>query len=140
MASVVPNDTKKLLLDRLIAGKTFKLSLHTSDFTPNKDTMTYKSDLTNEITGGGYTAGGYVLDSVATAVDDTNDIAYVDAADEVVATLTNTFRYGVICDTTSGVDSTSPIVAIIDYGADISPYNDTFTHQFAVDGWLKITE
>lgn len=140
MASIVPNDTKKLLLDRLISGKTFKMSFHTSTFTPNKDTMTYKSDLTNEITGGGYTAGGYTLDTVATAVDDANDIAYVDAADEVVATLTNTFRYAVICDTTTGVDSTSPVVAIIDYGADRSPYNASFTHQFAADGWLKITE
>lgn len=140
MASIVPNDTKKLLLDRFISGKTFKMTLHSSSFTPNKDTMTYKSDLTNEISGGGYTTGGYTLDSIATAVDDTNDLAYVDAADEVVAGLTNTFRYGVICDTTTGVDATSPIVAIVDYGTDLSPYNASFTHQFATDGFLKITE
>lgn len=102
--------------------------------------MTYFSDVTNEITGGGYTAGGYTLDSVVTAVDDATDIAYVDAANEVTASLTNTFRYGVIYDSTTGVAATSPIIAIIDYGLDLAPYNASFTHTFAADGFLKITE
>jgi len=140
MASIIPNDTKQLFCTRFISGKTFKLTLHSSSFTPNKDTMTYKSDLTNEITGGGYTTGGYTLDSVTANVNDTTDIGFIDAADEVIAGLTNTFMYGVICDTTTGVDSTSPIVAIIDYGTNISPYNGSFTHQFATDGFLKLTE
>lgn len=42
---------------------TIKLMLLTSSHTPNLDTHAYKSDLTNEVSGTGYTAGGATLAS-----------------------------------------------------------------------------
>ena len=42
---------------------TIKAMLLTSTYAPNLDTHQYKSDLTNEITGTGYTAGGVTLAS-----------------------------------------------------------------------------
>lgn len=42
-----------------------KVLLCTSSYTPNLDTHKFKSDLTNEVTGTGYTAGGATLSSAA---------------------------------------------------------------------------
>jgi hypothetical protein len=44
---------------------TIKCMLCTSTYTPNLDTHKYKSDITNEITGTGYSAGGATLGSAA---------------------------------------------------------------------------
>lgn len=142
MASIVPNDTKKLILDRFISGRTFKMILLTSAHTPNKDTQTYYADISaNEVSSSGtnYTAGGQELANVTTAVDDTNDLAYVTADDEVFTNLTATFRYAAVIDWT-GNAATSPVVTQIDYVTDKAPYADDFTHEFAADGFLKQTE
>lgn len=42
---------------------TLKITLHTSSHTPNLDTHVYVSDLTNEVSGTGYSAGGITLTS-----------------------------------------------------------------------------
>lgn len=42
---------------------TIKMALTTSAYTPNRDTHEFFSDITNEITGTGYTAGGVALAS-----------------------------------------------------------------------------
>lgn len=44
---------------------TIKISLHTSSYTPNLDTHDYFSDVTNEVSGTGYTSGGATLASKA---------------------------------------------------------------------------
>ena len=46
-----------------LLSDTIKCMLCTSTYTPNLDTHKYKSDVTNEITGTGYTAGGATLGS-----------------------------------------------------------------------------
>ena len=50
---------------------TFKIMLVTSSYTPNKGTHTRRSDVTNEVTGTGYTAGG--VTSVCTVAKDTTN-------------------------------------------------------------------
>lgn len=42
---------------------TIKASLHTATYSPNRDTHETKADLTNEVTGTGYSAGGVTLGS-----------------------------------------------------------------------------
>ena len=60
MASFIYNscldDNVRALID--FDNDTFKQLLVTSSYTANKDTHTKRSDVTNEISGTGYTAGG----------------------------------------------------------------------------------
>lgn len=141
MASVIPNDAKGSILNNEFdwSGNTYKLALLTSSHTNNIDTQTYWSDVSaNETSGTNYTAGGATVSGLTVVVDDTNDIAYLDATDLTFSTITATFRYGCLYEST-GTDSTSKIVAIIDFtGADISPVAGDFAITWATDGVIKI--
>ena len=56
-----------------------KLMLTTSAYVPNQDTQEDKADVTNEVTGTGYTAGGETLASKT--LSNTNNVVTLDAAD-----------------------------------------------------------
>jgi hypothetical protein len=112
---------------------TFKVMLCTSTYTPNQDTHEFKSSVTNEITGTGYTAGGVALASVAVAYDAASNTLSFDAADSVWTTATFTARYAVVYLST-GVDATSILVCYIDFGADLSPSAGNFTLQWNTGG------
>ena len=59
---------------------TFYGMLVTSTYTPNKDTHTKRSDVTNEVTGTGYTAGGMAVSVSVAAVDTANDRVVITVA------------------------------------------------------------
>ena len=142
MASVIPNDAKKAILNNEFdwSGNTYKLALLTSTYTPDIDNDTYWSDIsTNEVSGTGYTAGGSAVSGLTVIVDDTNDLAYLDATDLTFSTVTVTFRYAVLYEDT-GTPATSKIVAVIDpTGTDRSPYAGDYTITWATDGVIKLT-
>lgn len=79
-------------------ANTFKLSLHTSAYTPNNSTHEVFSDVTNELaTGFGYTAGGIALANdaltqTAGVVKFTTDTAVWTAAGGSIPA----WRYGVV--------------------------------------------
>ena len=60
-------------------GDTFKVALFSASFTPNKDTQSSYTALTNEVSGSGYTAGGKVVSNVVVSVDNATDTALIDA-------------------------------------------------------------
>ena len=103
----------------------FKIELVTSSYTPNKDTHTKRSDVTNEISGTGYTAGG-----VSTAVTVTNDTANdridINFADVSWSSATLTAAAAVIYKTT-GTASTDNLVAYLDFAGNVISTNGTFT-------------
>lgn len=110
---------------------TFTLSLHTSSYTPNFDTNEFYTDLTNELSSGGnYTAGGQNLAGTSVGLDAGSDFAYFDATDLTWASLTATFRYAVLRKNT-GTGSTSPLILLIDFGADQAPNGVDFVVQWA---------
>jgi hypothetical protein len=180
---------------------TIKVALLTSSYTPNLDTHDYHNDLTNEVTGTGYTSGGATLASktltvtaanswattwaTATAFgaeaivrpttgngylyraqgtggtshaateptwpttigDEVTDngvtwtcmgkgIMTIDAADPSWASSTITARYAAIYDDTPGTSATKPLIALIDFGADVSSTAAAFTITFAAVGIL----
>lgn len=107
----------KLLTGGIVVGTdTFKVSLHTSAYTPDLD-HDFFSDVTNEVSGTGYTAGGVTLTGGAATYDATNNRTYLDFADPTWATATVTFRYAVWRKDT-GSSATSPLLCYTDFGAD----------------------
>lgn len=96
---------------------TIKVMLCTSAYTPNQDAHIYKSSITGEVTGTGYTAGGATLTNKTMTYDGATNTIKLDADDVVWASSTITARYAVIYDDT-GTDSTSTLLGYIDFGED----------------------
>lgn len=179
---------------------TVKAMLCTSTYAPNLDTHRYKSAVTNEIVGTGYTAGGVTLGSktvVYTAANSwatarANSTAYalgdvvrpatgngflykavvagtsaasiptyptvvgqtvtdggvtwvnlgtgifvLDAADPSWAGATFTARYLIFYKST-GTDATSPLISLVDFGADVSVTAGTFTYVIPATGIANV--
>ncbi|AKJ72124.1 hypothetical protein WKY82_09340 [Gordonia malaquae] len=101
-----------------------KVMLCTSSYTPNQGTHQYKSSVTGEVTGTGYTAGGATLASVTAGV--TGNVFKFDADDVSWPSSTITARYAVIYDSTPGSDASRPLIGYVDFGADVSTTSGTF--------------
>lgn len=109
---------------------TFKILLVTSTYTPNKDTHTRRSDVTNEVTGTGYTAGGATC-ACTVAKDTANDRVTLTFAATSWATSTITARGAVIYKST-GTAANDPLVCYIDFGADVVTTATTFSVSASV--------
>jgi hypothetical protein len=105
-----------------------KIMLCTSTYTPNQSTHVFKSSVTNEVAGTGYTATGNTL-GTKTATNSAL-VATFDAADTSWAASTITARYAVIYDSTPATDATRPLILYIDFGADVVSSGGTFTITF----------
>jgi hypothetical protein len=112
---------------------TIKVSLHTSTYTPDTDAHDFFNDITNEVSGTGYTAGGATLASKTITKDTANNKVKFDAADTSWTTSTITARYAVVYQDT-GNAATSPVIALIDFGADQSTSGTTFLITWHSDG------
>ena len=108
---------------------TFYVMLTTNSYTPNKKTHTKRSDVTNEVSGTGYTAGGQAVTPTVTndTVNDRTDITFADVS---WTGSTITARYAVIYKRRGGASSADELVAACDFGSDISTTAGTFTLDF----------
>lgn len=106
---------------------TFKCMLVTSTYTENKDTHTKRSDITNEITGTGYTAGGNVVAITVPAIDTTNDRLDIAIAGTTWPASTLTARKAVIYKSRGGAASADELVGVVDFGADVVTVTGTLT-------------
>lgn len=92
----------------------FKVTLHTSTYTPNAATHTIYSDLTNELsTASGYTNGGAALGSVTW--NRSGGTATLDAADTVWTASggTITARYAVVRKDGTANGIVSPLIGYV---------------------------
>lgn len=117
---------------------TFKLMLVTSSYTANSDTHAKRSDITNEVSGTGYTAGGATLASVTLTLDNTGDQVVWDAADVTWSSSTITARGAVLYKSRGGASSADELVKYFDFGSDQSSSNGNFTVQFNASGILQV--
>ena len=127
MASLIYNSA----IDDMARGaidfdsNSFKALLVTSSYTPNKDTHDKRDDVTNEVSGTGYTAGG-VTTACTVTKDTANDRVTLQFAAVSWATSTITARALVIYKST-GTASTDNLVAYNDFGSDVSSTAGTFS-------------
>lgn len=112
---------------------TFKVALVKSGYTPNFDTHAFFSDISEETTGTGYTAGGKTLASLTVTVEGTSNQVRWDAADVEWTSSTITARYAVIYKST-GTASTSPLVILVDFGENKESKEGTFKSVWAAEG------
>lgn len=124
------------LIDYL--SDTIKVALCTSSYTPDQDAHDFFDDITNEITGTGYSAGGATLGTKTLTYTGATNAIMFDAADTSWTTSTLTARYAVIYKST-GTGSTSPLMGYVDFGADVSTTAGTFQITWDSAGILTIT-
>ena len=116
---------------------TVKVMLTTSTYVPNQATHQYKSSVTNEVTGTGYTARGATLGSKTEAI--ASHVKTFDAADTSWTTSTITARYAVIYDSSPASDATRPLLGYVDFGADVVSTAGTFSITWDPAGIFSIT-
>lgn len=117
---------------------TINVMLVTSAYTPNIDTHQYRSDVTNEVVGSGYTSGGQALAGKAVTQDNTNDRAVFDANDVTWTSSTITAR-GAILYKDTGNSATDQLIAYFDFGSDESSSNGDFVIQWNANGILTLS-
>lgn len=120
MASIIPNVVKKSMLD-LLATHSFKCALYTSSATFDKNSTVYSP--TNEVSGAGYTVGGFAVIPTVATVGDTATLTF---ADVLIENVTITAHYSAIYDLTDG----NKLVYIGDYGMDKGVINGNFLADF----------
>lgn len=104
----------------------FKVMLVTSAYTEDKAAHSKRSSITNEVTGTGYTAGGQAI--VPTITKDTvNHRTVITFPSVTWPTSTITARKAVYYKSRGGASSADELVAVDDFGADVSSSGGTFT-------------
>jgi hypothetical protein len=104
---------------------TFRASLHTSGYTPNKDTHDFFDDVTNEVTGTGYTAGGAVA-TVSVNLNTTDDRLEITLGGATWSASTITARKAVYRKARGGAASADELIAVNDFGSDVISVDGTF--------------
>jgi len=115
---------------------TIKVALVTSSYTPDEDSHNAFDDVTNEVSGTGYTAGGATLSNVSLTVDTTNDLLKFDADDVSWADSTITARGAVIYKDT-GTGSTSLLICYKDFSTDQESSGADFNLAWHANGILR---
>src|SRR6185436_8735319 len=104
----------------------FKCMRVTSTYSPNKDTHTKRSDVTNEVAASGSYAAGGGAATVGVTNDTANDRQDVSLGAVSFTTATITAR-GAVYYLVVGSAATDRLVAYIDFGSDVTSTAGTFS-------------
>lgn len=118
---------------------TIKVALVGSGYTPNQDTHQYFSDVTSEVTGTGYTAGGVTLANKTVVYNAATNQLVFDADDVVIPNSTITARYAVIYDASPASNATRPLIGYVDFTSDQSSTAGNFTISWDAAGIFQVT-
>lgn len=104
---------------------TFKMMLVTSSYTPSKS-HDFRNDVTDEVTGTGYTTGGNAATPTVTK-DNVNNRVDISWTITSWTSSTITARAGVIYKSRGGASSADELVGYVDFGSDVSSSSGTFS-------------
>jgi hypothetical protein len=113
---------------------TIKVSAHTNTYAPNQDTHDFFDDLTNEVAGTNYVAGGATLASPTvtrssgTVTFDANDVVWTQSAAGF-----STARKFVVYRST-GAAATSRLFSVVTADADVGNVTGDLTIQWSASG------
>ena len=133
MAAVAFGPTVQDIVSSWVSGKTFKAMLVGSGYTPDVDAHDFRADVTSEVSGTGYTAGGITLTSVAVSVDTATNKVKLTAANANFGTLTVTGITGIVVYVSTGSAATDRILSHHSF-TNSSPSGVNFTYQWHADG------
>lgn len=102
-----------------------KAMLVSSSYTENKDTHTRRSDVTGEVSGTGYTAGG-ATSAVTIAKDTATDRIVITLGAVSWADATFAARKAVYYVSRGGASSADELIACDDFGSDVTASAVTF--------------
>lgn len=104
----------------------FKVMLTTSAYTEDKDAHDFRNDVTNEVSGTGYTAGGNSV-TVSVTLDTANDRVDISLGGTTWPSSTITASKAVYYKARGGASSADELVAVNDFGGDVVTSSGTFT-------------
>jgi len=104
---------------------TYYMMLVTSAYTPSKGSDQKRSNVTNEVTGTGYTAGGTAVTCTVAMNTSTHQLTLT-FSNPSWASATISAAAGVIYKHRGGAASADNLVAYCDFGATITSTNGTF--------------
>jgi len=138
MANVIYNSFKRdVFLGSVdLLNDTVKLMLVTSAYVPNIDTHAKRSDITNEVVGTGYTAGGVTLANKTVTVNNTTDRSVFDADDVTIPDATITARGAVLYKSRGGAATADELIGYLDFLVDKTSGGGNFDITFDAAGIL----
>lgn len=134
---------RHLMSDTSWLNDTIKAALVTSAYVPDQDAHEFYSSVTGSLaTANGYTAGGATLTGKTLTTDAATNQTRLDAADvswtAAAGTTIGPARYLVVYKDT-GVAGTSPLLGLVDFGADVSATGAPFSVAWDPTGVIVFT-
>lgn len=140
MADLIYNSFKRDIMNGSIDLDTdaINVMLVTATYAPDQDAHTKRSDITNEVAGTGYSAGGSALAGKVVSADNTDNEGVFDANDLSWATATITARGAVLYKARGGASSADELICYVDFGSNITSTAGTFLITWNAEGILNL--
>ena len=110
-----------------LEAETNKVCMVQDAYSPDYSAHDFYSDLTNEVSGTGYTAGGATVTITVASVDTANNRLDITLGGTTASTSTITARGAVYYKSRGGASSADEVIAYNDFGSDVSTTAGTFT-------------
>lgn len=115
---------------------TLKVMLTTSSYAPNLATHDFRNDVTNEVVGAGYVAGGRTLTNVTVYVSASK--VYIDADPVSWNPSTLTVRAAVVYKARGGAASADELLCIASWDEDLITASSNFAITWQPAGFLSL--